>query len=1463
VTNLLSEDHQRALSALELNELTLLNWGAVDGAYSKQEAIGIISTIQDLRSSPEDIFRDLVRTQLLVRAGDGIPHRYRTRFAEIIRLLLKLRQLRRKSSWRTGRFLVSDGRIVHRPRKFPKRNIAIAEIVSRLSSAGHENDVIRSVEQIVGTKILSDFQVEATESILRTLENGQNAGFVVSAATSGGKSLAFYLPVLSWIATQTNSATPWVKAIALYPRNELLKDQLSSAYASARLLDATQLKNGRPRICVGTFYGQTVTSAKDFSYATNHAAKQWPQKSGGRRCPFMRCPICDGSMVWLDRDIKAGREVLSCESKDCGFLTPEDTIRLTRESMKTGPPDILLTTTEMMNRHMSNAAYWTLFGIRTRPPRVFLLDEIHTNEGTSGANTALLIRRWRYLSRNNQCVFVGLSATLADPQRFFSALTGLTENQVISIEPQILEEKGAEYLIALRSDPTSGAGVLSTSIQTIMLLRRMLDTDSAISGGVIGQRIFTFTDKLDVTNRLFDDFRDAEGIDKFGKIDTSYSPKTLANLRSSQHSELRERDEAGQVWRAAEEIGHGIVADEPLTIGRTAAQDPGVDERDVIIATSALEVGFNDPTVGAMVQHKAPHDAARFLQRKGRAGRTEIMRPYTVVVLSDFGRDRIAYQSYDQLFSPVLDPINLPIKNRYVLRMQAAYCLIDWIATEVIPQNRHIGAAWQFLSQKENFNGNRINALRLLNEVLENGPALFRLKGFLRQSLVLEDEEVDLLLWQAPRSLLTHVIPTLHRELNSWVDDQLPDVEDHSWKPLLDFIPQAMFGDLLIPEVELRLPAPQRNREARTEVLGIAQTLKEFTPGRFSRRYGFTHGAESHWVPVPLEGGKVTVKVPGETYQGDWIAESTVKTSKGLFRYPVFRPNAMTLEQPRGLSPSTNGSPLWHCEIISANKYPIELVQSRWVNDLFDGIEVFCHALGGSLEVRRFMTRSTGRLVNDRGTTVQFDATFLNEANSEVALGFTIDADGIRVLLKPWDATKSITADVLPSLNSSWFNHLVATTEELGERNEFLRGWLRVIAVGAIQKVPSAKNFFEAWQQVVVDPNHTLLKMAAQEILGLPSTEHQPQVLIEVLREIDDTEVIIALSNCVSKVKVSNPDFLDFVRNRYVATIAGAFVEALVRLIPSVNADDLVVDLDAFSHLDLEDKLEFWITESDAGSSGVIEAIVNAYQYDPQIFWRNVERSLDPSDLEEVDIKIADILTMVTSQDEITQGFAKVRETMNGELSDYHDSISQLFGLLEKRGIQIDHKISVALSSRLLAIGTTSVHDSWRQRLRTDWISDEARLGIEIDLRSFACKWATDIQIDTLVGPNKMESCDRHSFVQSLLWPRGGLVREQQFELNQPFGSTSKPDRLLIPLSQRNAVHVSVGRAVIDAQLLIDGQITIYSDSSSRGLLVSMMKDLAVNPTDSGFLNVHPRLTSCIRRGDEIHLGVELIEVLR
>src|SRR5262249_836097 len=147
--------------------------------------------------------------------------------------------------------------------------------------------------------------------------------------------------------------------------------------------------------------------------------------------------------------------------------------------------------------------------------------------------------------------FVGLSATLRDARSFFATLVGLPVGAVHEETPRPgeLEERGMEYLLALRGDPGSGASLLSTSIQTTMLLSRILDPRvGAQSEGAFGRKVFLFTDALDVTNRLFFDLRDAEGEDSWGNPGALKPEGSLANLRSPTGPDAAVRFAHGQSW---------------------------------------------------------------------------------------------------------------------------------------------------------------------------------------------------------------------------------------------------------------------------------------------------------------------------------------------------------------------------------------------------------------------------------------------------------------------------------------------------------------------------------------------------------------------------------------------------------------------------------------------------------------------------------------------------------------------------------------------------------------------------------------------------------------------------------------------------------------------------------------------------------------------------------------------------
>src|SRR5207249_2085074 len=149
----------------------------------------------------------------------------------------------------------------------------------------------------------------------------------------------------------------------------------------------------------------------------------------------------------------------------------------------------------------------------------------------------------------------------------------------------------------VRGNPVSGTALLSTTIQVTFLMARRLEARSLRDASrTSGSKVFAFTDDLDVTNRLYWNIRSAEGI---------YNGRNTAPLAA-----LRQRREAddtaamdadGQIWDLAPRLGHQLGPTNRLAIARTSSQDAGVDPHaEVIVATSSLEVGFDDPDVGAV-----------------------------------------------------------------------------------------------------------------------------------------------------------------------------------------------------------------------------------------------------------------------------------------------------------------------------------------------------------------------------------------------------------------------------------------------------------------------------------------------------------------------------------------------------------------------------------------------------------------------------------------------------------------------------------------------------------------------------------------------------------------------------------------------------------------------------------------------------------------------------------------------
>lgn len=1467
-----------ALSRVELRELALLSWGIVDGSLTADE---LRETLAEGNPATTDLLEQLIEQRLVVETPSG---GYRSRMAETLRLLSTLQQTFPQQEWWQGTPLVLDYRVLHRPRRRPMRDRPRREVVDEL--AGLLGGVGRSVIDRLAPERLSGFQERSITAVLQAIAVGRDAGVMVAAGTGGGKTLGFYLPLLGWLSEVGGSDSPGTTALALYPRGELLKDQLRSVLMLTRELGSSSIV--RP-IRVATWFGPTPRAPRWLSEGWADTWSRTRVEAGaGWVCPYLTCLTCSSDLVWLERDVEQGVERLTCSDRRCGDTIDDRYLSLTRQSAVRRPADVMFTTTESLNRQLAAPDQHRAFGLRPRTLRFVLLDEVHTYEGVSGAQNALLARRLRHAA-GRPLVWVGLSATLRNAESFFAEFTGLYGDRVAvsSVQEDELEEAGAEYLVALRHDPSSGTGPLSTTIQASMLLARCLDAPGTpyepapSSEGLFGRRVFVFTDKLDVTNRLYWDLLDAEGWWQ-PRRPKSRPVLTLAHLRAEEQlrrppglrEEAADRDSDGQWWWLAEALGRDLGGDEQLEVGRTSSQDVGVDRgADVVVATAALEVGYDDATVGAIIQHKAPHDAARFLQRKGRAGRDPRMRPWTTVVLSDHGRDRMAWETYDDLFDPELEPRHLPLSNRYVLRMQAVYSTLDWLGGRLASVGRD-ASAWADLAAPADVlesSAERVTAraerqaaeVVLLKEVLDGGPARDQLRSHLRRSLGFTDDDegwrqVDALLWTPPRALMLTVIPTIRRRLSTGWAGERPTREAHAVRtrtPLLEFVAGNLFDDLLTPEVEVLVPTGSSADDFASEVLPAVRTLRELMPGNVTRHFGVSSFSRRHWVN-PAQSEVNVVDAYGASAIG--VIESPTLPVGGV---ELFRPLSVRLAvPPEPVRDASSVQPEWevHCESLGTGQ-EIDLGRGRWEGVILSA-RAHMHTTGGGARVRRFARRASGTIWSG-GTAQPYEVAFVSNSPQPAALGIEVDVDALSLgvaAARVGDPTRLERTDYLAHLID---NDLVLRRELSWYQRSALCSALLVVLC----------EFDDPRAQVVRSlPVADLGPMVADALarLGLarvtdPDAADAHGYAVDDSRDRQQTDadwwtshsVLSAGQAALARASGDVDDEWAGWRNRrFAATVGQVLLEAAGWAIPSLDTSELVLDIDPRGVAGSAG-VEVWLTEASPGGNGQIEEIFAFMRSQPKQFTRTLDRLTEKSELGRLDEQIHQFLEFVDSDDELATATRAMRAAWPGG----HNEVARTFGVLRQAaidsGLEQGRLAWSVIVNRMLGPGSSDTLLPTARALLGLWERSEAKAGFEISARvlgALAAAPSVAIELEDAFRLPASPSPERRArAVSSFFWPRGGSATRAQFDSGNPFG--------LLPAVDPSTVLLALGPSITKIELgswsdadsarvadvlSSEGRAVLVFDSAARDLARSVLLALQETPIDAGALLLCPRVVA-------------------
>lgn len=604
---------------------------------------GNLLTPQEIWSNEQELLQSILQTPQaennLVRVGDDvwIPKAY-----EAIRILRLLRQ--RLNVNRSGRVLVDQIRAEVIQRKRPTRNFRRENLIHhRIFS----NEDYRLIAEIGGKATYSEFQLRGWREVLETISNRES--IIITAPTGSGKTEVFMLPVIYSVASRLTSKPP--RFILIYPRVELLKDQVSRllkyAYrAEQRLALGTDALFGGHRnipkpIIIGlqfkgirSSYSETLD---DINICENELFKI---------VPF--CPICEENNHEEKLTIIPGQiTTLTCNNCGANFH-----LTLGKNDHATQHPHLLVTTVESLDRLYLNPKLEDYLseidGI--------VFDEVHLFNSLYGAHVYNLIRRIENMQKNSQKSIckIGASATVSNPRRFAARLFhGADESsQVREHNPIGFEEEiaGLEVIVFIQTpDDTSFPSTQSTLIQTIM----------AVGHGLLGpdERAIVFTESVDHANRTVRMVYDADTTRGLWQFRTILNNLSFERQMCPQTNPLACQGiyYQGECWRGVRG-GLQCTASNVDLIERnldlnvvTAMNSNAYWDGDIVIATSALEVGVDDDRFRITIHYRPPRSVFSFLQRRGRAGRRDGDSAYTIMVLGRTPMDEFYFRRRNRL----------------------------------------------------------------------------------------------------------------------------------------------------------------------------------------------------------------------------------------------------------------------------------------------------------------------------------------------------------------------------------------------------------------------------------------------------------------------------------------------------------------------------------------------------------------------------------------------------------------------------------------------------------------------------------------------------------------------------------------------------------------------------------------------------------------------------------------------
>ena len=187
--------------------------------------------------------------------------------------------------------------------------------------------------------------------------------------------------------------------------------------------------------------------------------------------------------------------------------------------------------------------------------------------------------------------------------------------------------------------------------------------------------------------------------------------------------------------------------------------------------------------------------------------------------------------------------------------------------------------------------------------------------------------------------------------------------------------------------------------------------------------------------------------------------------------------------------------------------------------------------------------------------------------------------------------------------------------------------------------------------------------------------------------------------------------------------------------------------------------------------------------------------------------------------------------------------------------------------------GASPATDRYLSSAIQQWISTEARLGLEVDLRVISFWLSQSSDIDHLMSEIAMPNVPdigtwRMNTIYGLLWARGRAIRQSALEIRSQFSDLPRVDRLLVIetlVDDREKVSVSSEDWLETAavHLAAGRMVTLTCEEATRHQLGEALNALITNPIETGYLRAYARLQGIRQTAAIVEADIELVEAVQ